>query len=965
MLIADSGGSNAVVTTKKEEEVALDPGLVNAQQNIINSEIIQQGNIVTNGNQIIGGSEPVQNPTPAWMVDDRIKSNAVSNQEFETLSQVGADNRGMTTTFTPSYMVDTALATKLADDYGGQPSDYRGLDSAGLASKLGGIPQDWDTTIADRQIESSMAKSKPQNLWQSWTPWKEDKGQTFGNVAEDTWREMISLGKLQTNLYNKEELSEEFRTMADQQAGEWQMYDTVGRQKYEDEANTAYSVALYEAQQKGYTGLDMTREEYLAQARKDYENWYQYNKTDPGTIKIQSEGNPKVIKTSAEYREWATKQQPSTGELSKEFGLGLIPIVGTARNWDKMGTVGKGVSVLGDALFVIPVIGWIGGAGIKTASAVAKSATIAGRAGNVGTSITRITTDSLKGIGAGLKGVVTTPVNLIRSPSTTIKAGVTGVKDLAVGYKDAFKAGLNPESWKGIGGIATGGRVYEPPKLGGAIATRAGETYSFSDPYTGKPITINTTQQKLVGAKPITVTEVNRKLIGFQTPEGKIIPVQSKTGTKIAKDYVKNIPDDFKVVTKPGEIKPMYRGDVPDIPKTVALETRTGQVVKVKQTKQQGVWELQENTPGIGMKGEKIDYGFAGFQEKVVPKTPMEIARENRLAGIKETRYQQARQKFIDWLKTETPTMTKVPDRMPYPTEGAYMGNRAEVLAYQRRLKNYTLRRGEYANQPDIDTISGRVATEYPYALQEGGYAKASVFDQVPVRNAETVISQPTYAQTNLTPVSVKAPMGTVVAVGAVTPTPIVAPASATTPTPTPTPAPTPLPTPTPTPIPVPMATPIPTPTPVPTPTPIPTPVPLPTPTPTPMPVPTPTPTPIPTPIPVPVWPVIPGLLQQKAPAMRPLLPFLGGGDLGSGGGGAQGGTHFGRIGNVGKWQFKGMFIGITDPTTNKVIAGGTMGRKVVRYGDVRDNEKPNYRVAGGGGVGSPGGRVNKKVSII
>jgi hypothetical protein len=410
-----------------------------------------------------------QTPIPAAVfIDDRKKSNALTTQQFEALAAPGATTRGLTTTYTPSTIVDSALALKLADAYGGQPSDYKSKTSAQLADIIGGTPTNASQIMASGVIDQSATPSKARNIWESVTPWEEDKGQTFGKVVEDTFRETVSLGKIQTDLYNKEEIASDFTKLQTQQDMDWFVIQNTGRDDYIKSANAEYSQAAASAIASGQM-LTMTREQYLAQSAKDYDKWVTDNKPKPGTLSVlDDKGKTVTFNSKTEYATWLRNQQPTTGNLAKEFGIGLIPIVGTVRNWGSMGGVGRGASIFGDLLFVVPVIGWIGGAAVKTGATVAKTASIGGRIGNIATSSARLTVDVAKGGGALLKGMVTTPINLIRAPVATTKAGLTGLKTFGTGYVGAFKAGLKPTNIKAFGETLIGGKVYAP-KLGGAL----------------------------------------------------------------------------------------------------------------------------------------------------------------------------------------------------------------------------------------------------------------------------------------------------------------------------------------------------------------------------------------------------------------------------------------------------------------------------------------------------------------
>jgi len=96
-------------------------------------------------------------------------------------------------------------------------------------------------------------------------------------------------------------------------------------------------------------------------------------------------------------------------DVAKELGLSAIPIYGTIRNWDEMGTAGKVLSIIGDVLIMIPVV--------KGVSAAVKS----------GSSISEAV---LKGTALVARDTIMAPYTLLRHPIASIKGMVTPLENL-------------------------------------------------------------------------------------------------------------------------------------------------------------------------------------------------------------------------------------------------------------------------------------------------------------------------------------------------------------------------------------------------------------------------------------------------------------------------------------------------------------------------------------------------------
>jgi hypothetical protein len=116
------------------------------------------------------------------------------------------------------------------------------------------------------------------------------------------------------------------------------------------------------------------------------------------------------------------------------------------------------------------------------------------------------------------------------------------------------------------------------------------------------------------------------------------------------------------------------------------------------------------------------------------------------------------------------------------------------------------------------------------------------------------------------------------------------------------------------------------------------------------------------TPVPEVIFPVKPNLGSWKGPSPRPpgAIPF--GLDVNSDGSGSTLMDSPRLMGEVGDWQIKGLFVGIVDPATGKILKGGIQGKKRIKYGSIKRSQ---YRIAGGGNIASPGGRINKRISTM
>ena len=788
----------------------------------------------------------------ALTVDDRKKSNALTTQQFEELAAPGAESRGLTTTYTPSTIVDSALALKLADAYGGQPSDYKGKNQAQLADIIGVTPTSAGVIMASGVIDQSATPSKARNIWESVTPWQEDKGQTFGNIVEDTFRETVSLGKIQTNLYNKEEIASDYTKLQTQQDMEWFAIGTEGKKDYLNSANDEYTKAASAALASGQM-LTMTREQYLKESENDYDNWLKTNKPAPGTLSVLDDKGKTVTFTSQkEYADWLRKQQPTTGSLAKEFGLGLIPIVGTARNWDNMGNVGRGASILGDLLFVIPVIGWVGGAAVKTGATVAKTASISGRIGNIATSSARLTVDVAKGGGSLLKGVVTTPINFIRSPVATTKAGVAGLKDFGTSYVGSFKAGLQPTNIKAFGETLIGGKVYAP-KLGGALV--GGQSV--------KQI------KQIEGTRPMTQGDV----------------------AAIAKSDISDVVSKTVIPPKESFSVSIY-GNQP--------KERFG-FKYIKQLNEDGVvksstWEKSFTSTNKPKIVENIELTY--------PAKPSDLIVEN-------------------------------PNLLDSPV--------SSVMSQQtRKLTEQELLGGLDIIEPNLG--GGRVGVSAPTKPATSTTTSTSTAPQkvqtIPDINLVPAIaispSMPSYPVVTPvpTPIPITKPVPVISPI--VTPSPVVSPAPSVFP------------------MPIVNQSSLSTPTPITTPVLFVKDLPVIAPQPMPLPAVTPLLTPIPT-----VVTTNMGAPKLNPPPFLPIMPFSVRG--GGGGSGDSGRPSLNSL--VGQWQTKGLFVGITDPKTGKVLVGGIKGRTKLKYGNVPNTLKS--RVAGGGDVASAGGRLIKRVNVV
>lgn len=66
-----------------------------------------------------------------------------------------------------------------------------------------------------------------------------------------------------------------------------------------------------------------------------------------------------LTESKSEFVARAMKEQGSTGQLVGDFIINMVPIVGTAKNWDNMSTGGKAGSIALDVLTIIPFVSTI------------------------------------------------------------------------------------------------------------------------------------------------------------------------------------------------------------------------------------------------------------------------------------------------------------------------------------------------------------------------------------------------------------------------------------------------------------------------------------------------------------------------------------------------------------------------------------------------------------------------------
>ena len=220
----------------------------------------------------------------------------------------------------------------------------------------------------------------------------------------DTFKEAISLGKIQTATYNEKGIAEAYN--------------------FEKQRLTA----IYNGDEGGIINLHTmgkyaTEEEYLSDRQAAID-------AGTGEKSISLEQYIKqTVGTQEEHRATILQGQPSGGLIVKEIALTSIPVYGTMRTWNKVGTGGKVSGVALDALWVLPFVGGIAGVvrstwiPINTARSLA-TMTALGRA--------KTTYKAVKAIAVA---EVKAPLTAITHPIATAKSALSPIETMLRGKK--------------------------------------------------------------------------------------------------------------------------------------------------------------------------------------------------------------------------------------------------------------------------------------------------------------------------------------------------------------------------------------------------------------------------------------------------------------------------------------------------------------------------------------------------
>ncbi len=939
-------------------------------------------------------------------------TNNEENKSDDTLTNIVINPpQPISTTITQpvsNYNSDVySQAAKLADKYGGKPSDYIKADgtinAARLADLYGGKPSDYINTKnqLNEDMLSAQEKEKPKNLWEAITPWNEGKGETFGQIVDDTVREVATLGKANTTVYNKEELASQFNELKKEQKTATEQQIAAEEIRYMDEAETLYQQAASEAAATGQI-LTMTKEEYLAREQANFNRW-------GDAVREDAEGNLRLadntqIGSSKEYAEYIKKQEGSTGSMIAK----ALPLIGTgaiiAEAVKKDGVSGSEwknilLSAAGDALFVIPGIGIIGGSAARVGATATKGLTFGARAGNIALSSGRLVADAGKGLLSVGKGLVTSPIKAVINPAAAIRSAATGTKDLIKGYGTAFKAGTKIENIVNTAKVFTGGKVYAPNLVKNAATSsltkgatnqklpNAGkQTQSFVKNLS-KDISKQMNASKLPASGKDTASfvkglskDIGKNLKGVntnvKTPSAGSLPKTGSQTTKFAEDLSKDISKQMNVANKTSSstLKDVNKflqrksfGGKTLSKSTPKAEAGSEANIRLNQSARSTSSDIEsflknpnkEMTPEWEMnakfkrwsktpKNRKTTYKLKNATKPVIKKPP--VATRKNISISTST-------KDLRGIGLSSETEGTITDITKFVNkgrtgkggtggaQGSGRVNDAQAVSETKLQTPKTDTKGNTNSldieQPEVNITMGKAVINTP---DDSGRLALAEPEILTPKTTVTEISPATPAIPSAAPLIAPA------IIPVVTPAPIV----------TPEPEIAPIEEPAISPSEVPMVSPSKTPA-----------------------IETTTTTmddELAKTEPTSDTLFKPAVSQDEATALlkgidvnipdttlgryggiEPKPPFMLPWQMDSvGSSGNAVYTSANLLGNLGAWQTEGLFVGIVDPRTKKVIVGGIRGKRKIKYGNV-----PKYRISGGGNVASPGGRIANIVNTM
>lgn len=357
------------------------------------------------------------------------------------------------------------------------PGTYLGLAATKAVTEAGGLRGLFDKlTSSPSESRTGLPASffvSPYHSTLIGKAAETDKAQ-FTSVRDDTVKEMLSLGRVDTRLFDTERVQQRAGAEYEQAivaerarlGGEL----AAGRSEYLAGAGAHYDSEAEAAAAQGME-LGISRSAYLAQEGLAYDKW---SKEELDRAMSSTMGKQEYI---SKYSEETFKAQPTSRELGKEFGLSLIPIYGTARyakqaaeggwTWAERGLLAA--SIIGDIAVIVPVVGWMGKAGLSSVAGGAKTAAWATRVSNVGKTL----------IAPVRVGVYDAPKALLTKPSSLFR----GIKEAYVypfRHEGALTVGsAMKETGSGILNIATGKGTLWPTGVPKAATKVAGTGEAF------------------------------------------------------------------------------------------------------------------------------------------------------------------------------------------------------------------------------------------------------------------------------------------------------------------------------------------------------------------------------------------------------------------------------------------------------------------------------------------------------
>jgi len=324
----------------------------------------------------------------------------------------------------------------------------------------------------------------------------EPKTPGTGAKLSDVLKEAVTFGKIETPTFNTDDLRRRAHVEYERAEGkaerEREDYISTERERvlaaagpsydklaadYQRERDASVEASIADAMSQAEHDYDAaaddadlnnerlteSKSEFMSRARGEQEKWGVEAKRQPvvGISKADfvkrvgddmdswvadTRAKPVLATSKRDFQESYTSEAlakaPKGGQLAKSVGVSMIPIYGTYQTIKTNGFVSGWtlVSAAGDILFVIPLVGTVGGAAVKGSVGAAKGVAVGQRLAVVGRTAGVVSKDLIV-------GTAKAPVELVRHPLQSAKA-----------YGSAFKAGLKPSSWVGVAHLSTGSK---------------------------------------------------------------------------------------------------------------------------------------------------------------------------------------------------------------------------------------------------------------------------------------------------------------------------------------------------------------------------------------------------------------------------------------------------------------------------------------------------------------------------